>query len=476
MLATCVSLMATWEAICSTMAAGLISGGPVSLIYGFICMSTSSLRSNGVTNSMQSHCPTTGGQYHYVSILSPQRFRRAMSYVAGWITTFGWQAVAASAPFLAGTMIQGLLALNDPDYVFQRWHGTLLYWAVLAIALLVNVAAARLLPAIEVATMVLHVGLYIVFLVAMLSLAPTKASATSVFTQFTNNSGWSSDGVAWFIGMLSAAYVLIGYDGATHLSETMAQPAIEVPRAMIGSIAVNATLGLTFLIVIIFCIQDLDAALSTNTGFPIIEIFHQITGNRAGATAMSCGVVLMASAATLPLITSAAWTLQAFARDYGIPFSRFISRRREKDEVPVVAIMVTVAFLALLGLLNIASTTAFNAVLSLATVGLYTSYLFPVILMLYRRVCDQESLEFGPFRLGRAGIAVNLVSAIYTTVTSVFLLFPPNQPVTALNFNYASVILAGVLVLCAVYWFWRGRKTYHGLAVQLAGVPAEGAV
>ncbi|KAL3431184.1 ring hydroxylating alpha subunit-domain-containing protein [Aspergillus tetrazonus] len=34
MLATCVSLMATWEAICSTMAAGLNSGGPVSLIYG----------------------------------------------------------------------------------------------------------------------------------------------------------------------------------------------------------------------------------------------------------------------------------------------------------------------------------------------------------------------------------------------------------------------------------------------------------
>lgn len=36
MLAACVSLMATWEALCSTMASGLISGGPVSLVYGFI--------------------------------------------------------------------------------------------------------------------------------------------------------------------------------------------------------------------------------------------------------------------------------------------------------------------------------------------------------------------------------------------------------------------------------------------------------
>lgn len=36
MLAACVSLMATWEAISSTMVTGLVSGGPVSLIYGFI--------------------------------------------------------------------------------------------------------------------------------------------------------------------------------------------------------------------------------------------------------------------------------------------------------------------------------------------------------------------------------------------------------------------------------------------------------
>jgi hypothetical protein len=130
--------------------------------------------------------------------------------MAGWITVFGWQAVSGSAPFLAGTMIQGLLVLNNPNYVFERWHGTLLYWAVLAVALTVNVLAARFLPTLELITMALHVGLYIVFLVAMLVLAPTKASAATVFTQFTNNSGWSNNGVAWYIGMLSAAYVLVG--------------------------------------------------------------------------------------------------------------------------------------------------------------------------------------------------------------------------------------------------------------------------
>jgi amino acid transporter len=239
---------------------------------------------------------------------------------------------------------------------------------------------------------------------------------------------------------------------------------------MIGTIIINATLGFTFLVVIIFCIQDLNTALFTNTGFPILEIFFQITGNYAGATAMGCGVIFMASAATVPLIASAAWTLQAFANDHGVPGSKFISQRRAKDDVPVVAMIVTVAFLALLGLLNIASTTAFNAVVSLATVGLYTSYLFPIILMLHRRICDPESLTWGPFKLGVAGIPVNVVAVIYTTVTSIFLLFPPIQPVTALNFNYASVVFAGVLVFSGVYWLLRGNKAYHGLTVDLVGI------
>lgn len=35
-LAVSMTLMATWEALCSTMGSGLISGGPVALVYGFI--------------------------------------------------------------------------------------------------------------------------------------------------------------------------------------------------------------------------------------------------------------------------------------------------------------------------------------------------------------------------------------------------------------------------------------------------------
>jgi hypothetical protein len=37
-LSLAVSLMATWETVCSTIGSGLVSGGSVSLVYGFIRM------------------------------------------------------------------------------------------------------------------------------------------------------------------------------------------------------------------------------------------------------------------------------------------------------------------------------------------------------------------------------------------------------------------------------------------------------
>jgi hypothetical protein len=154
--------------------------------------------------------PTAGGQYHFVAVLAPPRFARGLSWAAGWITAFGWQAVAASAPFLAGIMIQGLVMLNYPDYVFERWHGTLLYWAVLLVALVANTIFSSSLPLIEHITMILHITLFFVLLISIAVASPAKHSGTFVFTQYVNATGWESNGVAWCIGMLSAAYVLVG--------------------------------------------------------------------------------------------------------------------------------------------------------------------------------------------------------------------------------------------------------------------------
>jgi choline transport protein len=141
-----------------------------------------------------------------------------MSWLNGWITVLGWQTATASAAFLGGTMIQGLLVLNLPEYGFQRWHGTMIYWAILTISLIVNTIGIAVFPALEAVILVLHVVLFFAILIPLVVLAP-HSTAEYVFTNFTNSSGWNSSGVAWSIGLLSATYVFVGYDGACHLSK-----------------------------------------------------------------------------------------------------------------------------------------------------------------------------------------------------------------------------------------------------------------
>jgi amino acid transporter len=70
-----------------------------------------------------------------------------------------------------------------------------------------------------------------------LSTAP-KNSAEFVFTNFSNDIGWSN-GVAWILGLLQSALSLIGFDAATHMAEEMPQPSRDVPRAMLYAIGVG---------------------------------------------------------------------------------------------------------------------------------------------------------------------------------------------------------------------------------------------
>ncbi|KAF5013647.1 hypothetical protein FDECE_374 [Fusarium decemcellulare] len=473
MLALCVSLMATWEALCSTIIAGLISGGPVSLVYGAMAAFIGSMCSAMSLAEMASIYTTAGGQYHFVAKLSPRPIAAISSWVAGYISMLGWIAVAGSAPFLAGTMIQSLLAFNlDGQYTSERWHGTMLYWAILISAACVAIFCNRILPLIQNISMALHVALFIILVSVMCAVSPTTNSAEFVFTRFVNNSGWSSDGIAWCVGLLSSCYVLIGYDGAIHLSEEMHNASKGVPQAMVGSVLLNSILGFAFLLAVLFKMGSIESVLDSQSGFPIIQVWYNMTGSKSAATVMSCAVVLMATLSTIPLVASAGRTMWAFARDQGLPFSDFIAKVERKRNIPTPAIIITVVALMLLGLVNIGSTTAFNAILSLAVVGLQVSYLMPISLMLWRRLASPETLSWGPWRLGKAGVPVNVIAVLYLTFTSIFLLFPPYRPITAQNMNYASLVFGAMLLFGLLYWFLGGKRKYAGPLVNLDIVEA----
>ena len=134
--------------------------------------------------------------------------------------------------------------------------------------------------------------------------------------------------------------------------------------------------------------------------------------------------------------------------------------------IPVRAITLVTLIAGLLGLVNLGSSTAFNALTSLSLIGHYTSYLLPITLLVLRRFGKKE-IPWGPWTLGRWGLPINLVSMAYSILLIVFMVFPPYQPVRAENMNYASVIFGAATIVSTVLWFVYGRKTYRGPAREI---------
>ena len=116
----------------------------------------------------------------------------------------------ASGAFLAGTIIQGLLVLNYPsNYVFQRWHGTLLFYAIASLGFFFNTYLVRLLPRIESSFLVIHILGFFGILIPLTYLAP-HGSVTDVFQNFNNGGGWSTTALSFFVGLTTSLYAFIG--------------------------------------------------------------------------------------------------------------------------------------------------------------------------------------------------------------------------------------------------------------------------
>lgn len=119
----------------------------------------------------------------------------------------------------------------------------------------------------------------------------------------------------------------------------------------------------------------------------------------------------------------------------------------------------------LLGLINIGSTVAFSAVLSLMIAGLFSSYLVPQFLMILKRA-QKQPMELGPWNLGRFGLPINIFAFLFTLLTLILSFFSPAVPVTPVTMNWSIVVFSGVVIFGMIFYFTYGHKHYQGPLVN----------
>jgi len=210
-------------------------------------------------------------------------------------------------------------------------------------------------------------------------------------------------------------------------SEEIRYAARDVPRVMVWSVFINGAMGFVWVITLLYVSPDMNTVLAENNGAATIVIILSAAFKSLGATIfVELLLIYIGTVASVGLTASASRMMWAFARDKGFPFQQFLTHISQKWQVPVNAIVIIVIIQMLIGTINFGNTTAFQAILSLATIAILFTYLVPPALMLlYAR--RNMKIQYGPFKLGRFGIFLNLVSCGFTFLFFVLLNFPTVQ-------------------------------------------------
>lgn len=110
----------------------------------------------------------------------------------------------------------------------------------------------------------------------------------------------------------------------------------------------------------------------------------------------------------------------------------------------------------LLGLINLGSTSAFTAFVSVGVQALALAYAIPIAISLLNK---REQVLKARWNLGRImGPIVNVIALLWISFELVLFSMPTALPVTAISMNYASVVLVGFGAIAAVWYGVHSRK------------------
>ncbi|ODQ57851.1 hypothetical protein WICANDRAFT_85051 [Wickerhamomyces anomalus NRRL Y-366-8] len=459
------SIMGLLPSIATVLGTG-ITGGPVSLIWGWLLGGIFIMTIGIGMSELASSYPTSGGLYFWTFHYAPMKYKVALSFFIGITNSLALTAALCSITYGLAENILACVAVAVGDS-FTITNG-ITYGVFAACVILqtgVTCLASSAVSRLQSLSIYVNVFLVILFLIVLpIGTHNTRGEfndAKYIFGDFENFSDWSNGWTFFQYGFGSVVWTVGAFDSAVHMCEEATDPTKAVPIGICMSIGVCVVIGFIINIVIAACmIPDIDAILNSSTGQPLAQIFLDLLGKRwtiAFMSLIAVGQFLM-GASTLTAISRQVW---AFARDDGLPFSGFIKVVNKRLQVPIRSIIFSSIVALILGLLCLIGTTAANALFSLSIMGNYMSWVAPQIL----RFCCPKSANFEPgkFYLGKIwSPIVNWISIIFQLFIIVMVCLPDNKAVDPNTMNYTIVVNGGTWILSMAYFYLYKHKTYSG--------------
>ncbi|MSR80747.1 MAG: amino acid permease [Gemmataceae bacterium] len=435
---------------CAVGPAAIGIGWPVAVLFSLCVAATMA--------QIASAFPTSGGLYHWASLLGG----RAMGWITAWLNLAGLVTVLAAIN--VGTwrfVVSGLFGGDDPGE----------YTQVAAVALItLSQIFLNLLGTRYVGPLTSFSGWWIlgvsVFLVVIL-LACGEPGHPLGLLEFHNFSGYPAmdekngispvwpitQSMAWLflLALLLPAFTITGFDASAHAAEETRNAAINVPRGIMQSVLISGIAGWILLGVAVLVIDD-HHHIANQGERAFVEILEQ---NLPGwlETIAYVAILVAQYFCGMATITSASRMVFAFARDGGLPASQWLRQVRPGSQVPANAVWVV----AIGSVLFTAYADVYATITAACTIFLYLSYVLPTFLGLMAH--GRSWTAMGPWQVGIWFKPL----AILSIVGSLGLLVIGTQPPS----EKAGYVVIAFLFILVLMWLISARKSFKGPPVDL---------
>ncbi|KAF3384793.1 hypothetical protein F1880_001735 [Penicillium rolfsii] len=460
----CFILSSVPYGLSTTLYYPLVAGGPANIIWGWVVISFLILCVAISLAEITSVYPTAGGVYYQTFVLSPLWCRRVASWICGWSYVAGNITITLAVNFGTALLFVGCLDVFEKSPGvgitddFQAYQVFLIFLAITLLTHAISAYGNKWLPWLETFAIFWTIAGLIAIVVCLLAIAKEgRRNASWVFGHFEPQAGWPA-GWSFFIGLLQAAYATSATGMIISLCEEVREPAVMVPKAMVGTIVINFVAGLLFLIPVCFVMPELSLLINASQPTPVI--FKHAIGNSAGAFCLTIPLLVLGLICGVGCVTATSRCTWAFARDGGIPGSAWWRTVDKKLNIPLNAMALGMVIEIALGAIYFGSTAAYNAFSGVGVIFLTMSYACPVaVSLIFRR---REDIKNGNFNFGVVGLIANVFALAWSILAIPLFCMPTVKEVTKESMNYASVVFFGFVLIAAIWYGVWGYKNYRG--------------
>ncbi|KUJ17536.1 amino acid transporter [Mollisia scopiformis] len=438
----------------------IYGGGQLSIFVGWLVVMVLDECVALSLSELASRYPTSAGPYYW-SFQIAKRHKTVLSFITGWIWLIGNWTITLSVNFGFASLISATVSMYHPDWSANSWQLLLIFYAICLGTFLICTFGNKFLPMVDTICAAWTAVSILIILIALSAKAEVgRHSAAYALGHYdTSLAGWG--GFTFFIGLLPAAYTFSAIGMIASMAEEVADPAVKVPRAMSLCVPVGGIAGLFFIIPICVTLPPLADIIDAPAAQAIPYIFNVVMGSPGGGLGLVFLVLGVTMFCSISITVAASRCTWAFARDDAIPGAKLFAIVSKRLAVPVWALVLVTVVQMLLGLINLGSTSAFTAFVSVGVIALAVSYAIPIAISLFwdrRKGVNHAQWNCGPI----IGPIVNVIALVWITFEVILFSMPTALPVTAVSMNYASVVFVGFGAISAVWYFVYARRVYKG--------------